>query len=84
MKCDAALDSKSLGGLCPVCLLDAALPVETEVEEASGFRYDLVEVIARGGMGVGSEVWKRKRRSQSLNSVARTVPEEFRGSSRFE
>src|SRR5215212_9613145 len=50
-KCDAALEPNSLGGLCPVCLFDAALP-EAEIEEDTSFRYDLVEEIARGGMGV--------------------------------
>ena len=49
--CDAETDPKALGGLCPVCLLDAALP-EEEGEEIGGFRYDLIEEIARGGMGV--------------------------------
>src|SRR6187399_23868 len=49
--CDAEIDSKTLGGLCPVCLLDSALPEESE-EETAGFRYDLIEEIARGGMGV--------------------------------
>src|SRR3954470_1623034 len=50
-KCDAALEPNSLGGLCPVCLFDTALP-EAEIEENTTFRYDLVEEIARGGMGV--------------------------------
>src|SRR3954471_8342011 len=50
-KCDAALEPSSLGRLCPVCLFDAALP-EAEIEEDTSFRYDLVEEIARGGMGV--------------------------------
>jgi TolB-like protein/Tfp pilus assembly protein PilF len=50
-KCDAELEPKTLGGLCPVCLLDAALPDEA-VEESAAFRYDLIEEIGRGGMGV--------------------------------
>src|SRR3954464_11140515 len=50
-KCDAALEPNSLGGLCPVCLFDAALP-EAEIDEPGTFRYDLIEEIARGGMGV--------------------------------
>src|SRR6476661_9895468 len=49
--CDAEIDNKTLGGLCPVCLLDAALPEKAE-EGTDGFRYDLIEEIARGGMGV--------------------------------
>src|SRR4051812_48743285 len=50
-KCDAELLPESAGQLCPVCLLDAALFGETEKADAS-FRYDLIEEIARGGMGV--------------------------------
>ncbi|MEY2500172.1 MAG: eukaryotic-like serine/threonine-protein kinase [Verrucomicrobiota bacterium] len=49
--CDAELEGTTLGGLCPVCLLDAALPGEA-FEDAGKFRYDLIEEIARGGMGV--------------------------------
>lgn len=49
--CDAELDAGSVGGLCPVCLLDAAVSAEA-VEERDAFRYDLIEEIARGGMGV--------------------------------
>src|SRR6478735_3385029 len=49
--CDAEIDSKTLGGLCPVCLLDTARPEEPD-EGTAAFRYDLVEEIARGGMGV--------------------------------
>lgn len=50
-RCDAELEGKNLGGLCPVCLLDAALPDES-IEEGGGFHYDLIEEIGRGGMGV--------------------------------
>jgi eukaryotic-like serine/threonine-protein kinase len=49
--CDAEIDSQIVSGLCPVCLLDAALP-EDAGESATAFRYDLIEEIARGGMGV--------------------------------
>ena len=50
-KCDAEIEAKTLGGLCAVCLLDAALPDQlTEADDS--FRYDLIEEIARGGMGV--------------------------------
>ena len=50
-KCDAELETKTLGGLCPVCLLDAALPEQIS-EEIGEFHYDLIEEIARGGMGI--------------------------------
>jgi WD40 repeat protein len=49
--CDAEIGDQRVGGLCPVCLLDAALPKESE-DATDGFRYDLIEEIARGGMGV--------------------------------
>ncbi len=38
-------------GLCPVCLLDAVLPNESN-EAHDSFHYDLIDEIARGGMGV--------------------------------
>src|SRR3954451_22401484 len=49
--CDADIDHQTLGGLCPVCLLDAAMPMDVQ-EGTEGFRYDLIEEIARGGMGI--------------------------------
>jgi TolB-like protein/Flp pilus assembly protein TadD len=49
--CDAEIEAKILGGLCPVCLFDAALPQDSD-DGANVFRYDLIEEIARGGMGV--------------------------------
>jgi WD40 repeat protein len=49
--CDAEIDPKTLGGLCAVCLFDAGLPEETD-HGGGTFRYDLIEEIARGGMGV--------------------------------
>src|SRR6476660_3509458 len=49
--CDAELEAKTLGGLCPVCLLGAALP-GNESDDSGTFHYDLIEEIARGGMGV--------------------------------
>lgn len=49
-QCNAELEPNSLGGLCPVCLLDSALP--DDASEAGDFHYDLIQEIARGGMGV--------------------------------
>lgn len=49
--CDAEIETEALAGLCPVCLLDAAIP-EEEDEGRSTFGYDLIEEIARGGMGI--------------------------------
>ena len=48
--CDAELTGGTVGGLCPVCLIDAALPPTPQDKVA--FRYDLIEEIGRGGMGV--------------------------------
>ena len=50
-RCDAELERNTAGGLCPVCLLDAAF-FGGAAEEPGEFHYDLVEEIARGGMGV--------------------------------
>ncbi|HVF70442.1 MAG TPA: protein kinase [Chthoniobacterales bacterium] len=50
IKCGAELLSESAGSLCPVCLLDAAFADETD--KGTAFHYDLIEEIARGGMGV--------------------------------
>jgi TolB-like protein/Tfp pilus assembly protein PilF/predicted Ser/Thr protein kinase len=50
-RCGAGLEANSLGGLCPVCLLDSAWPDDGR-DEPADFRYDLIEEIARGGMGV--------------------------------
>ena len=51
VRCNVDLIGKAVEGLCPVCLLDAALAEETTTADSS-FRYDLIEEIARGGMGV--------------------------------
>jgi eukaryotic-like serine/threonine-protein kinase len=50
-RCGAELEANSLGGLCPICLLDSAWP-DDGGDEAADFRYDLIKEIARGGMGV--------------------------------
>ena len=49
-QCNAELEPNTLSGLCPVCLLDSASP--DDAGEAGDFHYDLIEEIARGGMGV--------------------------------
>lgn len=50
-RCGAPLHPDAPGGLCPVCLLDAAFPDDAE-SPGGEFRYDLIEEVARGGMGV--------------------------------
>src|SRR3954470_23029924 len=51
LRCGAGLEPNALDGLCPVCLLDPEL-TDDEGDEPGTFRYDLIEEIARGGMGV--------------------------------
>lgn len=50
-RCDADLAGRAVEGLCPVCLLDAAFDGGAD-DADDAFRYDLIEEIARGGMGV--------------------------------
>src|SRR4051812_11275861 len=51
-RCEVELQGTALGGLCPGCLLDAAWPDDDADTARADFRYDLIEEIARGGMGV--------------------------------
>ncbi|MEY2504787.1 MAG: eukaryotic-like serine/threonine-protein kinase [Verrucomicrobiota bacterium] len=51
LRCGVELEQNALDGLCPVCLLDPEL-TDDESDEPGTFRYDLIEEIARGGMGV--------------------------------
>lgn len=51
-RCDGQLNAGMLRGLCPVCLIDAALPEDGAMSVGSTFNYDLLEEIGRGGMGV--------------------------------
>jgi WD40 repeat protein len=50
-RCAAEVDASGVDGLCPVCLLDAGA-FDVSPANAPDFRYDLIEEIAHGGMGV--------------------------------
>ena len=50
-RCDAELTGGTVTGLCPVCLIDTALREQASPDNGV-FRYDLIEEIGRGGMGV--------------------------------
>jgi WD40 repeat protein len=71
--CDAELEPNTLAGLCPVCLLDAALPPENEIADAPEFRYDLIEEIARGGMGV---VYRAVQHGSRRQVAVKMIPAE--------
>src|SRR5690348_15312906 len=49
-RCGAEWTSGTVADLCPVWLIDTALPEQAVPDSA--FRYDLIEEIGRGGMGV--------------------------------
>ncbi|HBJ87068.1 MAG TPA: hypothetical protein DDZ88_25055 [Verrucomicrobiales bacterium] len=52
-QCGASLDTRRTGGLCPACLLLSAAdeePVEATLGRLAG--HELIEVLARGGMGI--------------------------------
>ena len=50
-RCNAELPGGTVAGVCPVCLIDAALP-QPASHDTGAFHYDLIEEIGRGGMGV--------------------------------
>ena len=50
-RCNAELTGGTVAGVCPVCLIDTALPEQASQDNGT-FRYDLIEEIGRGGMGV--------------------------------
>src|SRR5262245_11927329 len=50
-RCNAELTGGTVAGICPVCLIDTALPGHACQDDGT-FRYDLIEEIGRGGMGV--------------------------------
>jgi TolB-like protein/Tfp pilus assembly protein PilF len=50
-RCNAELIARTVARICPVCLIDAALPEQASLYDGV-FRYDLIEEIGRGGMGV--------------------------------
>lgn len=67
-QCGAAIDPQQSGGLCIACLLGDAVGPEKENDESLGTigGHELIEVIARGGMGI---VY-RARQSDPAREVA--------------
>ena len=71
-QCGASLDTRRTGGLCPACLLLGAAdeePVEATLGRLAG--HDLIEVIARGGMGI---VYHARQRDPERELALKALP----------